>query len=147
MPICKRCHHSISSFDKDLCPYCGEENPIDEGYETKDMTQFINPVTGDYKLMKSKSRRVCALLCLFLGSFGAHSFYLGFKRRGLIELIATIILISAIGSIFAFAIKLPISPALSYLIAFAIVFLFYAAFSIKYFVKDSLKDAHGEFLR
>ncbi len=147
MPICKRCHHSISSFDKDLCPYCGEENPIDEGYETKDMTQFINPVSGDYKLLKSKSRLTCALLCLFLGSFGAHSFYLGFKKRGLIELIATLIFIAAIGSIFAFAIKLSIQTGLSYLIAFGIVFLIYAGISIKYFVKDSLKDAHGEFLR
>ncbi len=146
MPICKNCHHSISSFDKDICPYCGESNPIDEGYETKDMTQFVDPVSGDYKLYKSKSRKVSAFLCLFLGYLGAHSFYLGFHKRGIIEAAITLLAVGGIGSILAFALEGKIPFYLPYIILFAALFIVYAVLSIRYFHKDSLKDSRGEFL-
>jgi len=146
MPICKNCHHSISSFDKDVCPYCGENNPIDENYETKDMTQFVDPVSGDYKLYKSKSRKASAFLCLFLGYFGAHSFYLGFYRRGAIEAIASLLIIGGIGSLLGFLLQGKMPFYLPHIILFAVLFLVYAILSIRYFHKDSLKDSRGEFL-
>lgn len=146
MPICKYCHHTISNFDKDVCPFCGEKNPIDNTYETKDMTQFVNPVTGDYKLYKSKSRKIASFLCLFLGSFGAHNFYLGYTKKGLIELLITLVLVGGIGSLLAFALNLSWPIPLSFVLPFAVIFVFYAFLSIRYFTKDSLKDSRGEFL-
>ena len=146
MPTCKYCHHTISNFDKDVCPFCGEKNPIDNSYETKDMTQFVNPVTGDFKLYKSKSRKIASFLCLFLGSLGAHSFYLGFVKKGLLELFITLAFVGGFGSLLAFVwFPKPSSP-LMYLVSFGLVFIVYAIISIRYFTKDSLKDSRGEFL-
>ena len=110
------------------------------------MTQFVNPVTGDFKLYKSKSRKIASFLCLFLGSFGVHSFYLGYTKKGLIELLITLMLVGGIGSLFAFGLNLSWPTPLSFALPFAVIFLFYAFLSIRYFTKDSLKDSRGEFL-
>lgn len=47
--------------------------------------------------MKQKSRLATVLLCLFLGGFGAHNFYLGYTGKGIAQLALTIF------SIFTFA--------------------------------------------
>ncbi len=40
-------------------------------------------------LMEPKKKIVAGLLGLFLGGFGAHQFYLGNTKRGIIQLIVT----------------------------------------------------------
>lgn len=40
-----------------------------------------------------KSKVAAALLALFLGYFGAHDFYLGYKKQGIIKIILTITMI------------------------------------------------------
>ena len=40
-----------------------------------------------------KSKVAAALLALFLGYFGAHDFYLGYKKQGIIKIILTITII------------------------------------------------------
>ena len=87
MPTCRYCHKEISAFDKDVCPYCGTPHPIDDNYKTKDMTQFVDPVTGNYKLYKSKTRKAAGLLCLFMGFSGAQYFYLEELKRGILSLV------------------------------------------------------------
>jgi TM2 domain-containing membrane protein YozV len=144
MPQCKNCHREISKFDSDVCPFCGTPHPIDDNYKTKDMTQFVDPVSGDYKLYKSKSKLAAGLLCVFLGEFGAHSFYLGFWKRGLVELLSTAILLGGVGSLLFFAASLGVW---GYLIPFFALFVFYACLSYRYFRGESTKDAAGEFLR
>jgi hypothetical protein len=144
MPQCKNCHREISKFDSDVCPFCGTPHPIDDNYKTKDMTQFVDPVSGDYKLYKSKSKLVAGLLCALLGEFGAHSFYLGFWKRGLIELGVTLLLIGGVGSLLFF-----VSPLSfwGYLIPWFALIVVYAIISYRYFQGESTKDAAGEFLR
>lgn len=39
--------------------------------------------------MEPKKKMVAGLLGIFLGGFGAHQFYLGNTKRGIIELIVT----------------------------------------------------------
>lgn len=39
---------------------------------------------------KQKSRLIAFLLALFLGAFGAHNFYLGFKRKATIQIILSL---------------------------------------------------------
>lgn len=150
MPICRNCHQPITRFDSDYCPNCGIPDPIDAKYKTKDMTQVIDPQRPNYKLYKSKSRVVAALLCLFLGWSGAHSFYLGFKKRGLIELLVSIALILIVGGVFlglSLANMEVISPVLGFVIPFALFFVIFAVRSIYYFKKDSITDKNGVFLR
>jgi TM2 domain-containing membrane protein YozV len=144
MPQCKNCHREISKFDSDICPFCGTPHPIDDNYKTKDMTQFVDPVSGDYKLYKSKRKLVAGLLCALLGYFGAHDFYLGFWKKGLIEAGVSLVLVGGLGSLLYF-----LSPLTfwGYLIPALVLVLFYALFSLRYFKGESTKDSAGEFLR
>ena len=145
MPRCRNCQREISKFDKDICPYCGENNPIDPTYETIDVTSYIDPQGQGYELYRSKSRKSAALLCLTLGFLGIHNFYLGFKKRGIIECAISILFIAGVGSALFFSGLL--ANALAFVLPFLAVWLLYGLWSIQYFKKDNLKDGHGEFLR
>ena len=144
MPYCKNCHREISRFDSDICPYCGTRNPIDENYKTQDVTQHIDPVKGEYKLYRSKSRKTYGLLCTLLGYFGIHEFYLGFAKKAVWELVITLLLVGGVGSLLYF---LAWKNWMIYLFLFLAVWIFYAVLGLLYAKKDTLKDAKGEFLR
>lgn len=147
MPICKNCHHEITKFDADVCPYCGTIHPIDDNYKTRDMTSFVDPITGDYKLYKSKSRKIAGVFSLFLGIFSADLFYLGFAKKAIFRLLIDLILIGGVGSLFFFLVPGLKGNWLSYLLVFGVLFVVYLIYSFHYFLKDSLVDSHGEFLR
>ncbi len=146
MPICKNCHRTISKFDKDMCPYCGAENPIEDNYQTKDVTSFIKATSSENKLYKSKSKKLTGFLCAFLGSLGIHNFYLGYVKKAVIELLVTLVLVGGIGTLL-FMFVAPLKNASAYLLPFGVVFLFYFFASIHYFKNDSLVDSNGVFLR
>lgn len=143
MPKCKNCGRQISRFDADLCPYCGEEKPFEAGYETQDMTSFVKPITGEGELKKSKSKVACGLLCLFLGIFGAHYFYLGFKNKGIICSIFALAI--AIGGGLILGFSFPDNLALAF-VPLEIVYLFFIVFSLRYFISSDEKDASGAYL-
>jgi hypothetical protein len=146
MPKCRNCHHEISSFDKDICPFCGTENPIASDYKTQDMTQFVDPVSGDYKLYKSKAKKTMALLTMFLGCFGVGFFYIEKKKEGLISLLVTLLWTGGLGSLLFFLVA-PLHNALGYVLPFLAIYLAFFIFSLFLFHNDSLKDGNGEFLR
>lgn len=143
MPVCKHCHKQISRFDHDVCPYCGEENPIAEGYETQDVTQFLDQM-GEHELYKSKSRLTAGLLCIFLGYFGIHDFYLKKYRLAALELTATILLVGGIGTIL-FLLVLP--NILAFLIPFGVIWLVYVILGIRLLRLQSPRDGEGVLLR
>jgi hypothetical protein len=145
MPQCKNCHREITKFDNDVCPYCGTLHPIDENYKTKDMTQFVDPVTGNYQLYKSKSKKTTALLAVFLGWVGAHFFYLGYKKFGIFAILGSVAIIGGVGSLLCFT-NTGLGY-LGYLVAFIIAWVIYPFYSLKYIKSDTYKDANGEFLR
>ncbi len=146
MPICKNCHRTISKFDKDMCPYCGTENPIEDNYQTKDVTSFIKATKTNGGLYKSKSRKIAGFLCLFLGAFGIHNFFLGFVKKGILEFLFTSIFVGGIGSLLFLFVN-PFKNAFAFILPFLICFLFYAFASVRIFKNDSLTDANGVFLR
>ncbi len=146
MPTCKNCHREISKFDSDVCPYCGTPHPIDADYKTKDITGFVDPVTGAYKLYKSKSRRTAAFLCLFLGWAGIHYFYLGFHKKGVAAALITLLGVGGIGAVL-FLTQADFKNPLAFFTPFIVDFVVYAVWSVRYFTRDSLVDANGEFLR
>ncbi len=55
-----------------------------------------------------KNQLVAALLAYFLGAFGVHNFYLGYRKKGMQELRLTVggLALSAIGGIFIFLVPL-----------------------------------------
>ena len=144
MPTCKNCHKTISNYDKDICPYCGEKNPIESGYKTQDVTQFVDPLNCEYKLYKSKSKKKMAILMMTLGTFGVPYFYIGNYPKAFIELIISLLVIFGLGSIFFFSF---LHNVLAFLIPFFALVLFYLLASIRIWKSDNLKDGNGEFLR
>ena len=67
-PFCKE----IYSGMPDKCPHCGE-----------DLTQVNAEKPQPVRAVKSKT--IAALLAFFLGETGAHNFYLGYKKNGIIQ--------------------------------------------------------------
>ena len=144
MPRCKYCHSEISKFDSDICPHCGEKNPIDCDYRTIDITQTIDRQSGDFKLYKSKSKKLTLVLSALLGPFGADDFYLGFTNRALLALSLTLMAVGGIGTAL-------------FLLDFIGVWIYFAIYGVIWLLQliktiilannDSLKDARGEFLR
>jgi hypothetical protein len=76
-------------------------HPIDENYKTKDMTQFVDPVSGNYQLYKSKTKKTAALLAIFLGWTGAHFFYLASRKKAFCDL-GHLAIIGGVGSLLFF---------------------------------------------
>jgi len=145
MPVCKYCGLKITNQDFDICPHCGEKDPIDAKYKTKDITSFVDPVTGE-ALYKSKTKKKAGLFEMFLGSFGVCSFYLGYKMKGIVSILVTLIIVGGLGTVFFFVVPGLAGNVLSYIIPFAAVFLFHVGCSLKYFIKPDIKGADGELL-
>ena len=144
MPQCKNCHREITKFDNDVCPYCGTSHPIEADYKTKDMTQFVDPITGSYQLYRSKSKKTAALLAIFLGWTGAPFFYLGYTKNGILALVASLAVIAGGGSLLFFSAGLGWA---GYLCAFLLAWIVYPPLAVRYLKSDTYKDANGEFLR
>lgn len=87
--FCKRCGKELTN-DANFCPHCGEA--------VNEKTAFgaDNHVEDD-----RKSKLIAALLGIFLGGWGAHNFYLGFTKRGVVQIILTVCCCGA-GAIWGF---------------------------------------------
>lgn len=144
MPYCKSCHKEISRLDNDVCPYCGEKDPIDTDYATKDVTSSIDPITGKYELYKSKSLKAYVILCMTLGFLGVHDFYAGFKKRGIAFLASFLVLVGGVGSLIFFLLW---KSFWIYIILFLLFVLFDVVHGLLLKQKAPLKDAEGEYLR
>lgn len=143
MPTCKNCHRNISKFDSDVCPYCGEKDPIESSYKTKDVTQFVDPLSGEYELYKSKSKKTMVILMMTLGLFGVPYFYIGKKKEGFIALFSSLVIIGGVGCLLFFTC---LSNAWAFLIPFFALYLLYLILGFVLKGNDSLKDNNGEFL-
>ena len=144
MPKCRNCNKTISKQDFDICPYCGIDHPIESGYKTQDVTQFIDPVTGEYDLYVSKSRKVAVLLSALLGFSGAAFFYLKMRKWAIISLLVTLILVGGVGSLLFF---LAWPHPLAYILPFLVSYLPHIGFAVYLGISHSAKDGEGEFLR
>ena len=147
MPKCKYCGENITKFDKEICPFCGGKKPL-EGVEsyTVDITQTINTV--DKKTVenyKQHSKLVNSLLCMFLGIFGADSFYLGHFKLGISRLLVGLIYIISLFCILYFAVHLEILYSL--LISIGSIFVVYFVIGIIGLFLNSRKDSNGAFLK
>ncbi|MCR5333021.1 MAG: TM2 domain-containing protein [Bacilli bacterium] len=147
MPKCKNCNAELSRLDKDICPFCGTLKPFDgqENYETEDVTKAFDPIKDDLEDIKYKSKVVCAILAMTLGVFGAHFFYLGKKKLGLIMIAITAVFVASIGCALFF------TGALHNVFAFLIPYFALEAAMIASGVitllRSDIVDARGEFLK
>lgn len=71
------------------CPNCGRRVP----YQTEKCEYCGGTVYSLYH-EKSRHRIVATLMAFFLGFTGLHNFYLGYFKKGLFQLIATVALLA-----------------------------------------------------
>ena len=145
MPKCKNCGSEISRLDKDICPFCGTRKPL-EGIDdsTQDMTKALETLQELGVEPKSKSKIISAVLAFVLGIFGAHCYYLGKYKIGLIILGISLATIGGIGSILFF---LVFHNALGYLIPFFLMEGIMIGVGLSYLLRHDITDANGEFLK
>lgn len=149
MPTCRNCHAQITRFDKDICPFCGTKDPL-KGVtsETIEITSYISPVEDEEvkDIIKMKKRWVASLLAMILGVFSAHYFYLGYLKRGLVNLIASIVIVALVGSLLFFLDNYFKSNFLAYIIPLAGLYLINIIEGISIIFNKDMKDKRGLFL-
>lgn len=150
MAHCTNCKKTIDRIkDRDICPYCGKANPIEEDYATMDVTSILPSEEGD--LVKSKSRKAFLLLCLFFGVFGAHRFYLRQCKRGFQYLVIDILCMGVLSGVsylvFVYLLKMNNLLFLCILLPLLFWLISDLAMFIAYRRKDDLKDKDGVYLR
>lgn len=144
MAKCKYCHEVISRLDKDVCPFCGGVKPLDgTDTSTQDVTKVIDQLENQVKI-KHKSRILTAILAAFLGFLGAHFFYLGKCKKGLLTAAICLGFIGGLGSILYFAAGW--KSALAFLIPYFVIEVGLLFVAYIYLTKHNIQDSHGEFL-
>ena len=72
---CNNCGEKVNIMDE-RCNNCGEK-----------VETIENPYKGDGR----KSKLVAGLLGILLGSLGIHNFYLGFTKRGILQIVISLV--------------------------------------------------------
>ena len=94
-----------------FCPNCGKENPesatfcagCGAGFTAQAAPQAAPVAPGAPVAAEAKSKLVAGLLAIFLGSLGIHNFYLGYTKKGVIQLVVCLVgsLLCGLGPIVA----------------------------------------------
>ena len=144
MAKCKYCHEVITRLDKEICPFCGGAKPL-EGTDTstQDVTKVVDQLEHPVKI-KHKKRVVACLLAVIFGFLGAHHFYIGKKKDGLITLLFSLVFIALVGSILFFVIGW--KNVVSYLIPYFVIELYCLFSGLSLLLKHNIQDSSGEFL-
>ena len=145
MPYCQHCHKQISKFDTDICPHCGEKHPIAPGYQTMDVTRAFKPGDASFKMPKTRSQKTFCVLCMLLGYFGVHEFYIFRPQKGILCIAFTIVATIAVG--LPLFLTGALKNALAFVLPFLAIWLFFVVLGMLYLKVESPKDGKGEFLR
>jgi len=104
---CPNCNANITDFDKTTgsgtCPYCGsivydpefpgadkqvvEVHVVNDAPPTPQPAQPVYNYVAAQPVVSSKDKQTSLLLCLFLGFFGVHRFYVGKVGTGILWLL------------------------------------------------------------
>lgn len=150
MPKCKRCKKNLTKFDKEICPFCGEKNPLNgnEG-QTLDITESIKTIDSNDDILlnyKQKSKLLNALLCMFFGIFGIDEIYLGFKNRFLIRIIVNAVIYVILVLLFYFTSSSQ-EKFFIFVLPLLILFTFWLIIGLIYLLLKNKKDSNGAFLK
>ena len=146
MPKCRNCNNPISRLDKEICHFCGVKDPLlGEDTSTKDFTQAFDPLSVNIETVKPKSKKKTAILAFTLGFLGAHMFYIGQIKTGIIIALVSLLFIAGLGCLLFFTGA--IANVLAFLIPYFVVELAMIICGIFILRSNDLCDARGEFLR
>ena len=144
MPYCKNCHSRIDKFNKDRCPICGFERPLDDvSSDTVEITTSVD--TSDLNLdYHPRSRKKLFIFFVLLGIFGVPYFYLYKAKQGVLYSIANLSVLAGLSVIFIVIAQLHI--ALGIVISLFAMILVNVFVGLYYYKAPNLKDGHGDFL-
>lgn len=92
--VCVSCGVPVGRGKK-YCQNCGAETAEEAVLCTACGSALTNPSVMDTITSNAngqKSKIAAGLLALFCGSFGVHNFYLGYTKKGVIQLLITLLL-------------------------------------------------------
>ena len=85
--FCRKCGAELQEGAK-FCPNCGASiEATQEAKKDSSLSDDLNKIVNPEGVSSPNSRLVAALLCFFLGSFGAHQFYVGKIGRGILMIL------------------------------------------------------------
>lgn len=87
---CKNCGEKLTKFNKEICPYCGCQNPLSESVAETDTTRAVSYVNEDEIKINQKSFKTFLLLTYFLGIFGIEYVYLNKIKEFIFTLLANL---------------------------------------------------------
>ncbi len=81
-------------MESDTCSYCGYTKEKEKPTVAQSLGVNISPapevqnvvINNTYRTCSDKDRWIALLLCIFLGPFGAHRFYVGDIKMGVLYL-------------------------------------------------------------
>lgn len=144
MPYCKNCHSRIDKFNKDRCPICGMERPLDDvSSDTIEITTSVD--VNDLNLnYHPRHRKTLLIYFLTLGIFGVPFFYLYENKKGIIYSFFNLLILGLM--IFLFVYFNVMGVILGILIPILAIYAFNAIIGFIYFRTQNLKDGRGDFL-
>ena len=72
-----------------FCPNCGSQNEDSANNQGAQQATVNNGPINNGSTPKSKL--VAGLLGIFLGGWGVHNFYLGYTKKGILQIVLTIV--------------------------------------------------------
>ena len=96
--MCKSCG-TVVDDNVQNCPNCGaviEAAMPQQPEQPQPQQQYQQPAPGAYQqpqqgMPGQKSKLVAGLLGIFLGAWGIHNFYLGNSKKGIIQIVVSIV--------------------------------------------------------
>lgn len=143
MPICKNCHARISKFDKDICPVCGEKDPLSGvTSDTIEVTHGFDGSNPEFKKQAPRKKTTTFLYFSTLGWTGLGFFYLRRKMFGIIWLILNLLIIGGVG----YLLFLTPVKAFGFIISLLISYFVNVCVGLVYRFVSNLKDGVGELI-
>ena len=97
---CRNCGTEITNPDAVVCVSCGTKVGMGKNHcyhcgnqlmPNSEVCLSCGSSAKQTAVAGSKSKIVAGLLGIFLGCFGVHNFYLGYTKKAVIQLVATIL--------------------------------------------------------
>ncbi len=142
---CKNCGEKLTKFNKEICPYCGCQNPLSESVAETDTTRAVSYVNEGEIKINQKSFKTFLLLTYFLGIFGIEYVYINKIKEFIFTLIANLAIYICVFFI-CFASKMDVWAII--LVPFIVLYVLSIGYGLFLtFKKAVVKDNNGVSLK
>lgn len=142
---CKNCGEKLTKFNKEICPYCGCQNPLSDSVAETDTTRAVSYINEEEVKINQKSFKTFLLLTYFLGIFGIEYVYLNKIKEFIFTLLANLVIYICVFFI-CFASKMDVWAII--LVPFIVLYVLSIGYGLFLtFGKSVVKDSNGVSLK